>query len=52
MVPSPSGPEARQFDGRLMEIMPDWRFPVFDMSLADPGNRRLPQPVRVFQDFT
>ncbi|WP_419728962.1 LysR substrate-binding domain-containing protein [Lichenicola sp.] len=39
-------------DGRLVEIMPDWRFPVFDLSLLHLGNRRLQHPVRLFKDFT
>ncbi|TLU71995.1 LysR family transcriptional regulator [Lichenicoccus roseus] len=39
-------------DGRLVEIMPEWRFPVFDLCLVHLGTRRLPLPVRVFKDFT
>ncbi|MGI4802519.1 MAG: substrate binding domain-containing protein [Janthinobacterium lividum] len=39
-------------DGRLVEIMTDWRFPVFDLSLVHLGTHRLSRPVRVFKEFT
>jgi DNA-binding transcriptional LysR family regulator len=26
-------------EGRLVEVMPDWRFPSFDLSLVHLGNR-------------
>ena len=38
--------------GLLVEIMPEWRFPVFDLSLVHLGSRHLPLAVRVFRDFT
>lgn len=38
-------------DGRLVEIMPQWRFPIFNLSLVHLGNRYTPRPVRVFKDF-
>jgi len=38
-------------EGRLVEIMPDWRFPTYDFSLAHLGNRLVPRPVRVFKEF-
>jgi DNA-binding transcriptional LysR family regulator len=38
-------------DGRLVEIMPRWRFRTFDLSLVHAGNRLMPQVVRVFKDF-
>ena len=38
-------------DGRLIEIMPDWKFPVLDLSLVHLGSRHLPLALRVFKDF-
>jgi DNA-binding transcriptional LysR family regulator len=38
-------------DGRLVEVMPDWRFPTFDLSLVHLSNRLIPRPVRVFKEF-
>jgi DNA-binding transcriptional LysR family regulator len=37
--------------GRLAEVMPKWRFPIFNLSLVHHGNRYVPRPVRVFKDF-
>jgi DNA-binding transcriptional LysR family regulator len=37
--------------GQLVEIMSDWRFPTFDLSMVDLGNRHIPRPVRVFKQF-
>ena len=39
-------------DGRLIEIMPDWHFPVFDLSVVHLGSRRLMRPIRMFKEFT
>ena len=41
----------RMRDGQLIEVMPDWRFPVFDLLLVHLGNRHIPRPVRVFKEF-
>lgn len=38
-------------EGRLVEVMPDWRFPVFDLCLIHLGNRHMPRAVRVFKEF-
>jgi DNA-binding transcriptional LysR family regulator len=38
-------------EGRLVEVMPEWRFPRFDLSVTHPGNRYVPPPVRVFKEF-
>ena len=38
-------------DGRLIEIMPGWRFRTFDLSMVHLGNRHIPRPVRVFKEF-
>lgn len=38
-------------DGRLVEVMPKWKFPAFDVSLVHLGSRHIPRPVRVFQEF-
>src|SRR6516164_5154319 len=37
--------------GRLVEVMPDWRFPSFDLSLVHLGNRHLAKPCRLFKEF-
>jgi DNA-binding transcriptional LysR family regulator len=37
--------------GRLVEVMPNWRFPTYDLSVAHLGNRLVPRPVRVFKEF-
>jgi DNA-binding transcriptional LysR family regulator len=38
-------------DGRLIEIMPKWRFRTFGLSVIHLGNRHIPRPVRVFKEF-
>jgi DNA-binding transcriptional LysR family regulator len=38
-------------DGRLVEIMPGWRFRTFDLSMVHLGNRHVSRPVRVFKEF-
>ena len=38
-------------DGRLIEIMPEWHFRTFDLSMLHPGNRHISRPVRVFKEF-
>ena len=38
-------------DGRLVEVMPKWRFNIFNLSLVHLGNRYIPRPVRVFKEF-
>jgi DNA-binding transcriptional LysR family regulator len=38
-------------DGRLVEVMPRWRFPTQDLSLVHLGNRNMPRPVRLFKEF-
>jgi DNA-binding transcriptional LysR family regulator len=38
-------------DGRLVEVMPKWRFRSFNLSLVHLGNRYIPRPVRVFKEF-
>ena len=37
--------------GRLVEVMPDWHFPTFDLSLVHLGNRHMPKPTRLFKEF-
>jgi DNA-binding transcriptional LysR family regulator len=37
--------------GRLVEVMPEWHFEVFHLSLCHLGNRFIPQAVRLFKDF-
>jgi DNA-binding transcriptional LysR family regulator len=38
-------------DGRLVEVMPQWRFRPFDLSIVHLGNRQMARPVRPFKDF-
>jgi DNA-binding transcriptional LysR family regulator len=38
-------------EGRLVEVMPDWRFQTWDLSMAYLDKRRLTRPVRVFREF-
>jgi DNA-binding transcriptional LysR family regulator len=35
-------------EGRLVEVMPDWHFRTFDLSL---GNRHMSKPCRLFKEF-
>ena len=37
--------------GRLVEVMPAWRFRPFDLTLVHLGNRFISRPVRLFADF-
>jgi DNA-binding transcriptional LysR family regulator len=37
--------------GRLIEVMPDWRFRTFDLSLVHLGNRHISKPCRLFKEF-
>ena len=37
--------------GRLVEVMPKWRFRIFHLSVVHLGNRFIPRPVRVFKEF-
>ena len=38
-------------EGRLVEVMPDWRLPSHDLSLVHLGTRHATRPVRVFVEF-
>jgi DNA-binding transcriptional LysR family regulator len=37
--------------GRLVEIMPKWRFDALNLSVVHLGNRYIPRPVRMFKEF-
>jgi DNA-binding transcriptional LysR family regulator len=37
--------------GRLVEVMPDWRFRTFDLSLVHLGNRHISKSCRLFKEF-
>jgi DNA-binding transcriptional LysR family regulator len=37
--------------GRLVEVMPDWHFRTFDLSLVQLGNRHVSKPCRLFKEF-
>jgi len=37
--------------GQLVEVMPDWRFRPFDLSLVHLGNRHISKPCRLFKEF-
>ena len=39
-------------DGRLVEVMPDWHLPVYDLSLVHPATRYQSRTVRAFKEFT
>jgi DNA-binding transcriptional LysR family regulator len=38
-------------DGRLLEVMPRWKFQNFDLSLVHAGNRHTPRVVGIFKEF-
>jgi DNA-binding transcriptional LysR family regulator len=38
-------------DGRLIEVMPNWRFRAQDLSLVHLGNRNISRAVRLFKEF-
>ena len=38
-------------EGRLVEIMPNWRFRTFDLSLVHLSNRHISKPCRLFKEF-
>ncbi len=38
-------------DGRLVEVLPSWTLPVFDLSLVHPVAREISRPMRAFKDF-
>jgi DNA-binding transcriptional LysR family regulator len=37
--------------GLLVEVMPSWHLPIYDLSLVHLGNRYIPRHVRVFKEF-
>ncbi len=38
-------------EGKLVEVMPKWRFRTVDLSVVHLGNRHIPRPVRLFKEF-
>lgn len=38
-------------DGLLVEVMPEWHLPTFDLTIAHLNNRFVPRHVRVFKEF-
>lgn len=38
-------------EGRLVEVMPEWRFRTLDLSLVHLGNRHITRPVRLFKEL-
>lgn len=38
-------------EGKLVEVMPKWRFAAVDISVVHLGNRHMPRPVRLFKEF-
>jgi DNA-binding transcriptional LysR family regulator len=38
-------------DGQLVEVMPDWHFPYFDLKVVHHGGRYVPRVVRVFTEI-
>lgn len=39
-------------EGKLVEVMSNWRFHSVDLSILHLNNRHLPRPVRLFKDFS
>jgi DNA-binding transcriptional LysR family regulator len=37
--------------GRLVEVMPKWRFRTFDLTLVHIKNRHIPRPLRLFKEL-
>jgi DNA-binding transcriptional LysR family regulator len=37
--------------GRLVEVMPKWRFRNFDLSLVHVKDRHIPRPMRLFKEL-
>jgi DNA-binding transcriptional LysR family regulator len=38
-------------DGRLVEVLPDWHLPVWDLCIVHPNARRVLRPVRLFKEL-
>jgi DNA-binding transcriptional LysR family regulator len=38
-------------EGKLVEVMPQWRLPTYDLSLVYLGNRHISKPCRLFKEF-
>ncbi|MBV8320572.1 MAG: hypothetical protein JO049_07845, partial [Hyphomicrobiales bacterium] len=38
-------------EGQLVEVMPDWRFRTYDLSLVQVGNRHISKPCRLFKEL-
>lgn len=38
-------------EGLLVEVMPQWRFRTFDLSIVHLGKRHVPRPVRLFKEL-
>jgi DNA-binding transcriptional LysR family regulator len=38
-------------DGRLVEVMPEWRFRSYDLLMVHLGNRHVSRTLRVFKEF-
>jgi DNA-binding transcriptional LysR family regulator len=38
-------------EGRLVEVMPDWRFRTFDLSIVHIGNKHMSKPCRLFKEL-
>jgi DNA-binding transcriptional LysR family regulator len=38
-------------DGRLVEVMPEWHFRTFDLSVVHLSSRHISRPVRLFKEL-
>ena len=38
-------------NGLLVEVMPQWHLPLFDLTIAHPRDGHMPRQVRVFKEF-
>jgi DNA-binding transcriptional LysR family regulator len=50
MLPPVVQPELIR-EGRLVEVLPEWRFRTLNLSIVHLGNRHIARPVRVFKEF-
>jgi DNA-binding transcriptional LysR family regulator len=38
-------------EGKLVEVMPQWQLPMYDLSVVHLGNRHISKPCRLFKEF-
>jgi DNA-binding transcriptional LysR family regulator len=50
MLPPVVQPDVMR-EGRLVDVMPDWRFRTYDLSLVHLSNQHISKPCRLFKEF-